>query len=560
MHPTLSSRRPLRPARRPLHARRAGRLGRFLIGGLLSLWMLPVQAQPAPLHASSRADLAHAEHMAAMALVSADEATHVAVADGSWFDPATWSDGTVPGDGARVSIHAGRTVTYDGDSPARLEHIEVGGALHVATGLDVHLFVDTFLTLPGSTLTIGTAATPVDADRTVRISIIDDGPLDPVADPTRIGRGLIAFGTVDIYGADKLDFVPLVGDAPAGATTLTLDLPAGMTEPLGWRVGDRLVLGGTSYDPAGSDADNTRFHDDVLTITAINGDEVSFVNDDTGLPALRFDHVRPAGYEAYDLRLYVANLTRNVVVETELPETTPTQQRGHVVFMLNRDVNVHNAGFYHLGRSDKNLLVDDPGTNHDGSPGNGTNPRARYALHFHRNQPDGIGQPAVATGNAVVGSPGWGIVHHDSWVILEDNVVFDVLGSGIVAESGNEIGRWERNLVVKTTGDASPASDFDNGPRTPLFDFGFNGEAYWVQGAAQVQMIDNIAISSMIGIDIFSGVDGLVFGNRDADVIPQAVLPPERQYITAGLTAIDVTNAPLRMRRWQLQKPNEESG
>ncbi|GAB5519976.1 MAG: hypothetical protein RhofKO_22270 [Rhodothermales bacterium] len=520
---------------------------RFIVTiSLLVLWASSGAAHAQHENHMARHEVQHMEHAAAMMMLPEETATHVAVADGSWFDAATWGAGTVPGDDARVFIPVGRTVQYDGDSAARLESIEVAGALHFATNLDIQLFVDTFMTLAGSTLTIGTSATPVEADHTVHISIIDDGPLSQVDDPTLIGRGLIGFGMVDVYGADKLDFVPLVGDALTGETTLTLDLPGGMTEPLGWRVGDQLVLGGTRYDPAGSIADNTRFGDDVLTITAINGNQISFTNDDTGLASLRFDHVRPPGFDSYDLQLYVANLTRNVVVQTELPDTTPTQQRGHVVFMHNRDVNVHNAGFYHLGRNDKELLIDDPNINHDGSPGTGTNRRGRYSLHFHRNQPDGVGNPAHATGNAVVGSPGWGIVHHDSWVILEDNVVFDVLGSGIVAEAGNEIGRWEDNLVVKTYGDSSPLSDFDNGPRVPLFDFGFNGEAYWVQGAAQVQMIDNIAISSMVGIDIFSGVDGLIFGNRDADFVPQSVLDPARQHVTGGLAQIEITNVPLR--------------
>ncbi|NJK28075.1 MAG: hypothetical protein HC925_05580, partial [Coleofasciculaceae cyanobacterium SM2_3_26] len=62
------------------------------------------------------------------------------------------------------------------------------------------------------------------------------------------------------------------------------------------------------------------------------------------------------------------------------------------------------------------------------------------------------------------GSPGWGIVHHDSHLVLENNVVFDVAGAAIVAESGNELGAWRNNLTIKTTGMEFPgiSEDFLN--------------------------------------------------------------------------------------------------
>ena len=41
-----------------------------------------------------------AEHLALMDLAPLADATHVAVKDGSWFDPATWANGEAPGDGA----------------------------------------------------------------------------------------------------------------------------------------------------------------------------------------------------------------------------------------------------------------------------------------------------------------------------------------------------------------------------------------------------------------------------------------------------------------------------
>ena len=61
------------------------------------------------------------------------------------------------------------------------------------------------------------------------------------------------------------------------------------------------------------------------------------------------------------------------------------------------------------------------------------------------------------------------------------------MGAGIVAEKGN----GEQNLNL---GDKK---------RIAKFDFGYEGECYWVQGAAQVEMTDNIAISSNQAFDLW---------------------------------------------------------
>ncbi|MEQ8755645.1 MAG: PA14 domain-containing protein [Coleofasciculus sp. G1-WW12-02] len=496
------------------------------------------------------------EHLGLLDLVPHSAATHVAVNDGSWFDPNTWQQGQVPGTDAKVVISEGVHVTYDAESDTRLETVRVDGTLEFAHNRNTKIVVDTFIASPTSTLTIGSEANPIQANTTARIVIADNGEIDTNWDSTLISRGVVTHGKVRIHGAEKLDFISLATDASVGDNELVLNLPDGMNTPIGWRVGDQLVLGGTSYNPDGSDEDNSRFQDEVLTITEINGNRIKFTNNDITSgdnSILRFDHQRPQGFEDEDLKLYIANTSRNVIFETENAETVPTQQRGHVMFMHNPDVEVQNAGFYNLGRTDKNRLTDDPIENVDGSPGSGTNPRGRYALHLHRTGAEDINStPSLVKGNAIVGSPGWGLVHHDSHAVLEDNVVFDVVGSGIAAEAGNELGAWRNNITIKTTGDDRPQADFDLSPRVPLFDFGFNGEGYWVQGAAQVEMVDNIAISAAGGgINIFSGVDQ-VSRVRDADTVAVKNLSPELQFLSQASydnddpNTLDVTNVPLR--------------
>ena len=167
---------------------------------------------------------------------------------------------------------------------------------------------------------------------------------------------------------------------------------------------------------------------------------------------LQYDHTAPEDFAGVDFQVPVANYTRNIRIGTETGDsaylddgkTVPIDERGHVMFMHNGDVSVQNAEFYELGRTDKSILLDTEG---------GTNVAGRYALHFHRTGGEVGDTPALAEGNAVWGSPGWGIVHHDSNLDVISNAVFGVNGGAIVAEAGNETGIWADNITINTTGD-----------------------------------------------------------------------------------------------------------
>ena len=490
-------------------------------------------------------------HQTFLDLVPHEAATHVAIKNGHWFNPSTWQNGQVPGDDADVLIPKGRIVWYTEKSEARLDTLRVDGTLGFASKRNTKMLIDTFVVSPIGKLQIGLENRPIEAHKTTEIIFTSDTEIDTQLDPKQFGRGLISHGQAEIYGAEKLDFVALQKDALKGDNELILDLPEGQTAPLGWKIGDQLVVGGTSYNHHADDSDNSRYHDEVLTISAINGDRIRFTNNDLDgdrNDVLRFNHQRPEGFED-ELNLYVANTTRNVSFSTENGSHVPVNHRGHVMFMHNPDVVVQNAGFYDLGRTDKNRLLDDPFQNVDGSVGTGKNPRGRYALHFHKTGLDDPNSaPALALGNAVVGSPGWGLVHHASNAVFEDNVVFDVVGAGIVAEAGNELGAWRNNITIKTTGDDRRNHLDFNSPREYLFDFGFNGEGYWVQGAAQVEMSDNIAISSGAGVGFFASDQGSEH-LREAQTIPVAHLPTALQDIARGTedpTVIDVSGVPLR--------------
>ncbi|MFK7962056.1 MAG: G8 domain-containing protein [Phycisphaerales bacterium] len=486
-------------------------------------------------------------HAGMMELVPLNQVTHEAVLDGDWFDLSTWDTGTIPGPGARVHIPNGITVLYDAVSDDPIRTVRVDGTMNFAIDRDTRLVVDTVVVTGEGRFNVGTELQPLPAEFTAEIVIQGDGVPNPADDPFHLGRGLIAHGTTVLHGADKLEWTTAEGDLAAGTSQFEVVAPSGLGFPAGWQIGDRLIIGGTQHDPNGSFEDGTRYHDEIVRVTGINGRRVTFEREwplggDTS--TLLFDHTRPEGFESWDLGIKVGNLTRNVVVRTADPENVSIAERGHAMFMHQPDHRIFNTAFVGLGRTDKNRLIDDPVTNVDGTPGNGTNPRGRYGLHLHRCGLAPDCPPVLVHGNVVEGSPGWGIVHHGSHAIVEHNVVINVVGSGIVTEAGDETGRWEKNLVMRSFGDDDPESTFDLSPRVPRFDFGFNGEAYWLQGGGQVELVDNAAVSCAFVLNVFSGVDGN--NNREAGAIPTWALPEDLQHIVTVGDEIDVTNVPVR--------------
>ncbi|MEQ8934357.1 MAG: G8 domain-containing protein, partial [Amphiplicatus sp.] len=417
-----------------------------------------------------------ADHHATLALVPVGEATHVAVKNGSWFDPSTWANGQVPGDGAKVLIPEGVSVLYDGESSASIFTVRVDGALDFATDKDTFLEVDTFVVTNSGHLTIGTADHPVAAGVQAVISIADNGPIDVDWDPRLLSRGVVSMGDVQIYGAEKESFIRLAVDPMKGDTVLQLE-----EAPDGWRVGDKLVLAGTHWietpKAAEGEIQQPATEDEELVITAIVGNKV-YVD-----RPLQYDHEGARD----DLKTYAANYTRNIRFETENPDTTPVHERGHVMFMHSDNVDVRYAEFYELGRTDKTEqsfdISDIDNVQSD------SNVQGRYSLHLHRTGTADVDDPAMVVGNAVWGSPGWGYVHHDSNAIFAENAAYDVSGAAFVSELGTETGRWSDNIAIRTWGVSEHIKDADS---VIGFDNGRTGVGFWFEGR-MVDSVGNIA-------------------------------------------------------------------
>jgi DNA polymerase III psi subunit len=440
-------------------------------------------------------------------LVPLESATHVTIASGDWTDPRIWRNGVVPGLGARVVISAGTNVRFTDFMNQPIFTLRVDGTLKFATNLNTQLRVDTIVVTTRGVLHIGSAEAPIADNVSARIVIANNGPIDTTWDPYLWSRGLVSRGEVRMMGRVVTPFVNLAVDPRAGDTTLVL-----AQAPTGWRVGDTLVIGGTSQFAED-------FGTERVIIRAING---TFVTVDP----LQYTHDAPDGE---GLSIQAANMNRNVQFINE--SILNPAEMPHIAFVHNPNVDVANIGVYGFGRTDKTKPINSPVVvNGVLQPGTGTNPRARYAIHFHHTGVDPAITPAAIRGSVAMGSPGWGYVNHSSNVVMENNVAFGMIGSGFVTEDGNEIGVMRGNLAINMYGSGQEIL-----ARQADHDFGHGGHGFWFQGPG-VEVVNNISVGSRRG--------GFVYLTQSSKNLFDAVnLDPE---MAGGRAAVPVGTVPLK--------------
>lgn len=402
--------------------------------------------------------------------------TITAARSGNWSDPGTWSLGRLPAAGDVVSIGTNAVVTYDlvSDVPVKTVAIQSGGSLRFRTDVNTRLTVVNLLVMAGGELQIGTQSNPVPAGVKAEV-IFADVPLDLINDPAQYGNGLIALGKVTIHGAPKnTTFVNLAVEPRAGDTILTLSQPVS-----GWQAGDRLVL----PDTVQPTADISPSHWELLTLAAVSADGRAL----TLSAPLQYSHFGARdGNGVVNFLPDVGNLTRNVVVRS----ANAAGRRGHVLFTYRADVDVRYAQFSGLGRTTNNAL---DSTTFDAS-GNvthvGTNQAGRYSVHFGN-----LFGPATTPANGFqftfdgnsVFCPmqpmnfRWGIdVNNSSYGSVQNNVLYNWAGAGIITQTGAEINNViSHNFVVHVVGEGWRA---DGGGA----DIGREGSAFWFGGPANV--------------------------------------------------------------------------
>ena|GEM_PF-1440301 len=505
-----------------------------------------------------------------MDLIPSNTATHTAIQSGSWFNPAIWSAGTVPSDAAIVHIPSGIIVDYSGQSDAHIFAIRVDGeftctqtgsndttsltfdtfvgthmskvsfhAFNPTDGL-IHVFISPFDIEAHKAGTSGYAQAwnasalshysdgattyevtyeigPDDRFNTyadalngntfvaeVSRNTIDDG-IGVLGrhdwDSTQLSIGMTIMGEVEIIGQPKSVMAKLSADALSGQADVLME-----SSPQGWEVGDEILI------TQGGNLGASNNGSETAVIQSIAGGAIT-----TTQNLIRNHEGRPQD----ELHCFVGNLDRNITFQST--HHSNVHQRGHFMAMHNpTNIQVRNAEFVNMGRTDKSRLLDDLVWDHWVEPvvfqsfvsalgqecsqlvkppkEDITNSRGRYSIHIHRAGALNGTNMVQVTGNVVRGNPGWAITHHDSHANVSDNLIFDVTGAALVSEAGNETGFWDNNLIV----DVASGHSFDIYEATLFYDdYLFAGDGLAMKGRGVICR-GNVVAGANNGIGIMN--------------------------------------------------------
>jgi hypothetical protein len=350
---------------------------------------------------------------------------------GPWTAAATWEGGKVPAAGARVQIREGHVVAYDAASDDLLRFLHIAGTLSFAPDKDTRLNVglikiqaghdatedgfdcDAHVAPPNheaprAALLVGTPDRPIDARHTATIRLHYVAGHDKQSCPAIVCCG----GRMDFHGAPMArTWVKLATTAKAGASVVTLDEAV-----TGWKAGDRVILTATTrqnkvkktFQP--SVKDNTQTEE--RTIKSVGANTLTLDR------PLTFDHQGDGAY-----RGEIANLSRNVVVESARPEA-----RGHTMYHHGSAGAISYAEFRRLGM---------PGV------------LGRYSLHYHLCGDSMRGSYVLGASIWDSGNR-WLTIHGTNDLLVRDCVGYQSLGHGFFLEDGTEVHNiLDRNLAVQ---------------------------------------------------------------------------------------------------------------
>jgi PKD repeat protein len=375
---------------------------------------------------------------------------------GDWSDTATWVGGAVPTSASDVCIEDGDTVTVDDQTAAaRSVLVYTGGKLAFDPAADTRLTTRLVAVYDDGEFEMGTAASPVAADKTAVLRFADVALPAQQLDPHQQWNGLIVSddATVTIHGAVKAteqEDLLLSVEPEEGHDTFTL-----AAAPTGWRVGDKVVVPGT--EPINFWAGDGSTQDvEERVITDVTGAVVT-VDD-----PLDWDHLgakNAAG--VVDTFPHLLNLTRNAVIESE----NPAGVRGHTMFSGRAAVLVRYLLCSELGRTENQAslvtgktVTDDTTLAANGLVTHaGTNQKGRYPLHVHHLP--GPAAPVhtegaddfqfVIEGCAVDGGRKWPLaVHRSHYGLIRGNTLYNATHAGMAFEEGNESYHHVKQNVV----------------------------------------------------------------------------------------------------------------
>jgi cell migration-inducing and hyaluronan-binding protein len=328
-------------------------------------------------------------------------------ANAKWSDPATWG-GSVPVAGADVVIPAGKDVLLDMDTPA-LGSLTINGSLTFSPSMDLAL-TSRYVVVQG-TLQIGTEMARRTRKATITLTGDGNGEIQGFGDKM---IGVLAGGRLELHGESRLAWTRLAQTAAVGATQITL------LQAPNWRVGDRIVLASTDFDP---------FQAEEATITAVSGSSVTF---DTPLRYAHWGVMQTVSGVQLDERAEVGLLTRVITIQGDSASLT-TGIGGHVMVMQGATAHVEGVTFTRMGQKAR---------------------LARYPMHWHM---AGAVDGQYFRNNSVWKSFNRCLtVHGTDNAVADGNVCHDHIGHGFYIEDGAESGNtFTGNLVMTTRAPAS---------------------------------------------------------------------------------------------------------
>jgi hypothetical protein len=357
---------------------------------------------------------------------------------GKWSAKETWDLGRVPKAGDQVVIRSGHDVGYDVDSEEVIRLVQIAGTLEFARdrstrlesglititsseepseeGFDCHAAMKDMKGMSESSrpsLLVGRPGSPIPAEFSATIRLHYLPGMDRLSCPAIVCCG----GRMEFHGAAlPRTWLKIRQTADAGATSLYVDEWAE-----GWKQGDRIIVTSTHRQREGRGVGG-----DFLAGAQTEERRITGLSprDFTGGYALKLD--RPLAFSHFaegNFRAEVANLTRNVVVESADPDGV----RGHTMYHKNSAGSIHYAEFRHLGKRDE---------------------KGRYSIHFHL-----AGE--TMRGSSVIGASIWD--SHNRWItihgtdalVVRDNVGYKSVGHGYFLESGTEVNNiLDHNLAA----------------------------------------------------------------------------------------------------------------
>ncbi|MBK7115830.1 MAG: G8 domain-containing protein [Proteobacteria bacterium] len=348
----------------------------------------------------------------ALCLVSVSAVVEAAQAKPTrWSDRATWPGRKVPVAGDKVVIEAGKEVILD-VSPPQLNGLTINGKLTFADTADLELTTE-WIMLHGE-LAIGTEAKPHTRKATITLT-------DTVKEEEMMGMGdrgiMLSGGTLNLHGDRTNSWTKLTKTADAGSSSIEVMNAAG------WRVGDKIVLASTDYDPRQAE---------VRTIAALSGNTLTL---DKPLAYMHFGKIT----FDIDQRGEVGLLTRNIKVHASA-DAEQSFFGGHIMAMVTSKLFIEGVELHRMGQ---NLEL------------------ARYPIHWHL-VGDAKGQYVRNTAihdtfNRCV------TVHGTHNVQVENNVTYNNVGHCFFLEDGIEHGnQFVRNLAIQTKCHTSKPCDPTN--------------------------------------------------------------------------------------------------